>query len=87
MVDVMATNEKLTSRALRMVRRLTGADEHDASAALSAAGGNVKLAVLTLLTDLNPDAGRQRLQQAEGKLREALALNSENQRDDSSPAG
>ena len=48
MVDMVARNEKLRRRALRMVRTLTGATEAAAQAALTEAGGKTKLAILLL---------------------------------------
>lgn len=57
MVDLRAGNAKLRARALTMLRDLTGADEAPAQAALLAAGGNVRTAVL-LLRGLDLPAAR-----------------------------
>jgi N-acetylmuramic acid 6-phosphate etherase len=46
MVDMLARNEKLRRRAVRMLRELTGATTEQAAAALTQAGGRVKPAVL-----------------------------------------
>jgi N-acetylmuramic acid 6-phosphate etherase len=46
MVDMLARNEKLRRRAVRMLRALTGASTDQAAAALTQAGGRVKPAVL-----------------------------------------
>ena len=46
MVDMLARNEKLRRRAVRMLQNLTGAATEQAAAALTQAGGRVKLAVL-----------------------------------------
>ena len=46
MVDMLARNEKLRRRAVRMLRSLTGASTEQAAAALTQAGGRVKPAVL-----------------------------------------
>ncbi len=46
MVDMHARNAKLRARAVRMLRRLTDCSAAEAQAALEAAGGKVKLAVL-----------------------------------------
>ncbi len=48
MVDMNARNAKLRQRAMRMLQDLTGTDDTSARAALDAAGGRVKTAVLIL---------------------------------------
>ena len=48
MVDMHASNAKLRRRAIRMLRELTGRDDAAITAALEAAGGRVKTAVLVL---------------------------------------
>ncbi len=72
MVDVRATNAKLVRRSLRMLQRLTDCDEAAARAALDAAGGNVKHAVL-VLHGMAPQEAAQALAAAGGHLRAALA--------------
>lgn len=72
MVDVELTNEKLRHRAARMVKEIVGCDAATAEAALSAAGGHVKLAAL-LAHGLSPEAGRTLLDERGGNLREALS--------------
>jgi N-acetylmuramic acid 6-phosphate etherase len=72
MVDMRPSNEKLRARGLRMLIRLTGADEAAAQAALAAADGHVKLAVL-LLHGLDATAARALLARSNDRLREALA--------------
>jgi N-acetylmuramic acid 6-phosphate etherase len=71
MVDLRAGNAKLRARALRILRDLTRADAGAAEAALTAAQGNVKTAVL-LLRGLDLAAARERLAQHGGRLRAAL---------------
>jgi N-acetylmuramic acid 6-phosphate etherase len=71
MVDMVARNEKLRRRALRMVRALTGRTEEEARAALAEAGGRTKLAVL-LLNGLDADEAARRLAQFDGHLGKAL---------------
>lgn len=73
MVDLRATNEKLRARSARTIMQLTGADAAEAVAALGAAGGSVKLALLTIMTGADPDAARVALERADGILREAVA--------------
>jgi N-acetylmuramic acid 6-phosphate etherase len=48
MVDMLARNDKLRRRAVRMLRALTGASTEQAAAALTQADGRVKLAVLVV---------------------------------------
>jgi N-acetylmuramic acid 6-phosphate etherase len=73
MVDVVATNSKLRARARGAVALATGAKPADADRALEAAGGNVKVAIVSLLAGVDPDAARSRLAEAEGVVRRALA--------------
>ncbi len=72
MVDLMATNEKLHARSIRTVTELTGAGVEEASAALAAADGSVKLAVLMLSTGTTVDRARDALRDADGILRTAI---------------
>ena len=73
MVDVVATNSKLRARARRAVMLATGAPLEQAEAALEAAGGEVKVAIVALLTGLESEAARTRLADAGGVVRHALA--------------
>ena len=73
MVDVAPGNEKLRDRGRRIVEAATGASTDDASAALVAADGSVKVAVVMLLADVSAEDAGRRL--ADGRsVREALAL-------------
>jgi N-acetylmuramic acid 6-phosphate etherase len=72
MVDVAPGNEKLRDRGRRMVEAATAASSAEASAALEAAGGSVKQAVVMLLADVSAEDAGRRL--ADGRsVREALA--------------
>jgi N-acetylmuramic acid 6-phosphate etherase len=73
MVDVRASNEKLRRRALRMVREITGAVEPEAAAALAAAGGRVKPAIVALLGGVGPAQAEALLDAAGGRARAAIA--------------
>jgi len=73
MVDVQATNRKLVQRSEEMLVRLTSCDHVAARDALRRANGSVKLAVL-LLNGCNVDDGLRLIEQANGRLGEALAL-------------
>jgi N-acetylmuramic acid 6-phosphate etherase len=72
MVDVAATNEKLRARARRAVRLATGAHDDEVEAALADAGGSAKVAIVSLLAGVDADAARERLEQAGGRVSEAL---------------
>lgn len=71
MVDMVARNAKLRSRALRMVRELTGAEAAEAAAALERAGGKTKIAIL-LLSGMGLEEAQARLVAAGGHLRRVL---------------
>ena len=77
MVDVRATNAKLRHRAVRIVRDAAGVDEKSAAAALSAAGGHAKTAVVALLAGIDAAEARVRLQRARGRIRDALSAPSQ----------
>ena len=72
MVDVQATNIKLQERARRIVCQATGVREPVAERALDAAEGDVKVAILTLLTGSDVSQARRSLRAHHGSLRQAL---------------
>ncbi|WP_241010596.1 N-acetylmuramic acid 6-phosphate etherase [Mycobacterium camsae] len=72
MVDVRVTNEKLRRRAVRMIRDAAEVDEDVAAAALDAAGGHVKTAIVALLARVDVTEAATRLNRAGGRLRDAL---------------
>jgi N-acetylmuramic acid 6-phosphate etherase len=73
MVDVAPGNEKLRDRGRRIVEAATGASTEDVSAALIAADGSVKVAVVMLLADVSAEDAERRL--ADGRsVREALTV-------------
>ena len=72
MVDVKATNAKLSERALRIVMAAAGCQRKAAEAALMRAGGQAKLAILIALTGCSPAEGRLQLGMAQGHLARAL---------------
>lgn len=71
MVEMAASNEKLKSRAERMVARLAGVQVAAARSALQAGGGDIKLAVL-IASGLDLDEANARLRACGGRLRLAL---------------
>jgi N-acetylmuramic acid 6-phosphate etherase len=72
MVDVASTNEKLRARARRAVSLATGADEDAVDTALAAARGDAKVAIVSLLGDVDAEAARAQLERAGGNIRRAL---------------
>lgn len=73
MVDLLATNEKLHARSIRTVTEIAGVGVDEAADALRAAGGSVKLALLTLATGADVERSKDALAQTGGILREAIA--------------
>jgi N-acetylmuramic acid 6-phosphate etherase len=73
MVDVSGTNAKLRARARRAVVQATGAAAADVDAALEAAGGSTKVAIVSLLAGVDAEAARARLDEAGGNIREAIS--------------
>jgi N-acetylmuramic acid 6-phosphate etherase len=72
MVDVASTNEKLRARARRAVRLATGAGDDAVDAALAAAGGEAKVAIVSLLGTVDAETARAQLERAGGNIRRAL---------------
>jgi N-acetylmuramic acid 6-phosphate etherase len=72
MVDLRSTNAKLRDRARRIVAEAAGVDVALAAAALERAGGEVKTAIVTLLTGLDVDTARRTLDAASGRVRTAV---------------
>jgi len=73
MVDVVATNEKLQARVRRIVASATGEPEETVDAALEAAGGDARVAIVSLLAGVDAATARERLAAAGGVVRKALA--------------
>jgi N-acetylmuramic acid 6-phosphate etherase len=72
MVDLVASNAKLRARARRAVALATNASEGQVETALEAAGGDAKVAIVSLLSGLDPEGARSRLQEAGGVVRRSL---------------
>jgi N-acetylmuramic acid 6-phosphate etherase len=72
MVDVRTTSAKLRRRAVRIVRDAAGVDEEAAIAALTAAGGHAKTAIVALLGGFDVAEAAVRLDRAHGRVRDAL---------------
>lgn len=73
MVDLVATNNKLRGRMLRILAEATGADEAACETALAAADGELKPALVHLLTGTPIPAARAALDTAHGRVATALA--------------
>jgi N-acetylmuramic acid 6-phosphate etherase len=72
MVDVAPSNEKLRARARTAVALATAAPDEQVSAAMAAADGNAKVAIVSLLAGVDAETARSRLSAAHGVIREAV---------------
>lgn len=72
MVDMRAINVKLRDRARRIVGLATGADLEETDRALDRADGEVKVAILMLLSGADAARARTRLDSHHGVIRDAL---------------
>ena len=72
MVDVRATNQKLRDRAKRIVIQATGAAPETAEHTIDAAQGDVKVAIVMLLSGIDVAAAQARLVEHHGMVRAAL---------------
>lgn len=73
MVDMRATNEKLVERAKRIVKLATGASDAEAEETLNETDYNVKLAIMMLLTQNDPDTACRLLKANGGHIRQAMS--------------
>ena len=72
MVDLDASNEKLQARVRSIVGHATGAAPDAVDQALAAAGGDAKVAIVSLLARVDADEARARLTDASGIVRRAV---------------
>lgn len=72
MVDVQATNEKLVSRAVRIVQAAAGAEEDEARRALEQCGYACKTAIVMLLLNVNAEDAEKALEKADGFVARAI---------------
>lgn len=72
MVGLDPANEKLQARARSIVAQATGAANGEVEQALADAGGDAKVAIVSLLTGLGAAAARVRLDEAGGVVRRAV---------------
>jgi N-acetylmuramic acid 6-phosphate etherase len=72
MVDLRASSTKLKARSVRIVSAVTGMGFEDATHALAASGGEVKVAIASTRLCISAHEARLRLQAANGRLRTVL---------------
>jgi len=73
MAALSGTNAKLRQRQLTILREASGADEDVCRAELDQCGGDLRLALLCLLSGLQPKPAADALAEAGGSVRAALA--------------
>ena len=73
MVSMRATNAKLRGRTLRILQEATGAAEEDCAEALTAADGDLKTALVHLLSGVRSDRAAEALERHHGHVGHALA--------------
>jgi N-acetylmuramic acid 6-phosphate etherase len=71
MVGLLPGNEKLRERARRNVVLASGESEERVEEAISAAGGDARVALVALLAGVDADTAKARLEAAGGSVREA----------------
>jgi N-acetylmuramic acid 6-phosphate etherase len=72
MIDVAPDNDKLRARARRNVALASGASDDEADEALAAAGGDARVALVSLLARVDAATARERLEAAGGSVRQAV---------------
>jgi N-acetylmuramic acid 6-phosphate etherase len=72
MVDLQPTNAKLLRRAVSLTMRATGASEDAAREALSACNFQVKVAIVSILRQIDVAQAQAKLDAAQGSVRAAL---------------
>jgi N-acetylmuramic acid 6-phosphate etherase len=74
MVSMRATNAKLRGRTMRILREATGAATQDCADALAAADGDLKVALVHLLSGVDTPAAAAALAYTHGHVRTALTV-------------
>jgi N-acetylmuramic acid 6-phosphate etherase len=74
MVDVAAANEKLAARVRRIVATASGASGEKVDEALEAAEGDARVAIVSLLADVDAATARRRLDRSERSIAGALEV-------------
>ncbi len=73
MVDVRVTNEKLRTRARRILALASGQEPAAVDAALVASRNDLKVALVMLLAEIDAEDARRRLELSDGRVRAALS--------------
>lgn len=74
MVDLQPTNEKLVTRAKRLIRLATGADDEVVDRTFDSAEGQVKTAIVMIMAGVDRERASALLEQSGGYIRKALAM-------------
>jgi N-acetylmuramic acid 6-phosphate etherase len=74
MTDMVASNDKLRDRQLRILAEATGSTVDECREALRRAGGDAKVALVTLLAAASAERARSALAEADGHVHRALHL-------------
>lgn len=77
MVDLQATNTKLTERTKRIICSMTDLSSDGAAQLLDECNGELKTAIVAHRGGMGPEKARERLINSQGKLREALENSAE----------
>jgi N-acetylmuramic acid 6-phosphate etherase len=72
MINVQPTNQKLSERALRIIRRITGVSSERAAELLAAGGNSVRTAIIMEKLKVSHGEAERLLALAGGRIREAL---------------
>lgn len=72
MVDMVASNRKLHDRAIRIIMGAAECDRQTAETAITACGGNMKKAIVCVLTGCSPAEAERRLERQDGFVRKAV---------------
>lgn len=72
MVDVMQTNQKLVARAQKIVMEATGCFKEEAVEYLTQSEGNVKVAIVMILTGFSYEEAKNRLEVSNGFVGRAI---------------
>jgi N-acetylmuramic acid 6-phosphate etherase len=73
MVSMRATNAKLRGRTLRILREATGLSQQECADALDGAQGDLKVALVHLLSGVDPSQAATVLRATDGHVRKALS--------------
>jgi len=74
MVDVQTTNEKLVERAKKIVSEATGLNIEESTKVLNETNFDVKLAIFMVLSNLDKNEAKSKLDEAKGYIAKALSL-------------